>query len=133
MPLARNIAILQARGPRGELTGDTFCFADQSGDLRLQMLHLRPLIREAQNRSHFSGRTARNKQKAQQLVLRPALKTFGNIVPNRKRRPLQLIAQITERTTSAIAHQVENAMRHPIRRIPNRQILKSFIFHDNPV
>ena len=93
------------------------------------MLRLREPFRKKQHRPRLPARSARYIKKRKQFSRCAPLKPFCDIIRNRQRRPTQLPPQVARLVEKPVPRQIIYPLAQFNGRLPDRQILKSLIFH----
>src|SRR6266478_1337514 len=89
----------------------------------------RATLLHTEHGTHFAGGPARDVDELQQLISRAALKTLGNIVGDRERRAIELVAKPPTRAESLIVQQLLGGFIQLSRLLPHRQVFKTLVSH----
>ena len=88
-----------------------------------------PTLQDAHHRADFAGRAAGDVEKGQELAGSAALEALGNVVGNRKRGALELIAQSGMWPESIECGELVHQAGQLSRFLPNRQVFKASVLH----
>ena len=123
---------LQRPGPGAELAGAGFGQRPQVQELRPHIFEPRPSAQDRQHRSHFTSRAASNVEESQQLIGCAAFESFGNVVRDRKRRTLELIAKGEPKPVPEDSEQLINKLVDLDRSSPDRELLEASVCPHTP-